>query len=102
MRHLEKDIQRRMCSVVEFCSPLLTVLNVAGFRQIRDEGHHHAHVDPRPNGDGESGQKQSSSRCNASQWEVSLSHGFAGLEQRKGMVRKNKIKGYNDLFSIQG
>lgn len=51
MRHLEKDVQRRL----EFCSPPLAVLNVAWFGQIRDEGHHYAHVDPRPNGDGESG-----------------------------------------------
>lgn len=49
-----KDVQRRLCSIVEFCSPPLAVLNVAWFGQICDEGHHHAHVDPRPNGDGES------------------------------------------------
>lgn len=53
--------------MVEFCRPLLSaLLDVAWFGQICDEGHHYTHVDPRPNGDGESGQEQGSSRCDAS------------------------------------
>lgn len=57
--------------------------------EVGDEGDGHAHVDAGSDGDGQHGQEQGPPGAGASLVEVSLGHGFVGLQNWR---RKRKSK----------